>query len=358
MKRWLIFMSLLVAGLLMVGWAGDALAARHSPSLLQKILSMFTPHHYGAPNKPVVTQTIETPPVASVRPVGAAPSVNSVQAIEKAQPASTPRIASSQPAPAVPPGPEPVHTTRERKADRLKPVQPVETAHEVKATRSVQAKPAAEKTWALASVQDRPAPVQTATLPTPIQTGTMLKTAEPPQAKPAIAAMQSAPEATHATQTIKKVKPGKAQSVEIAPPAPVTQPVQVAILGAPNLKAALPAETAAPIEAPRPTDEPNVPTARPEPKSACNSGRRVVSAYYWEGRHTASGQPFNPRGMTAAHRTLPFGTRLNVTNPRTGKTVNVLINDRGPFVRGVSLDLSLGAAQAIGLQGTGSVCIL
>jgi rare lipoprotein A len=84
----------------------------------------------------------------------------------------------------------------------------------------------------------------------------------------------------------------------------------------------------------------------------------VVSAYYWEGRHTASGQPFNPRGMTAAHRTLPFGTRLNVTNPRTGKTVNVLINDRGPYVRGVSLDLNLGAAQAIGLQGTGSVCIL
>jgi rare lipoprotein A len=83
-----------------------------------------------------------------------------------------------------------------------------------------------------------------------------------------------------------------------------------------------------------------------------------VSAYYWEGRHTASGQAFNPRAMTAAHRTLPFGTRLDVTNPRTGKTVNVLINDRGPFVRGVSLDLSLGAAQAIGLHGTGSVCIL
>jgi rare lipoprotein A len=75
------------------------------------------------------------------------------------------------------------------------------------------------------------------------------------------------------------------------------------------------------------------------------------------GRHTASGQPFNPHAMTAAHRTLPFGTHLNVTNPRTGKTVNVLINDRGPFVRGVSLDLSLGAAQAIGMHGTGSVCI-
>ena len=134
--------------------------------------------------------------------------------------------------------------------------------------------------------------------------------------------------------------------------------MQVAILGAPNLKAALPAETARRSRRCGPQMNP----ARRRPgrtqKSACNGGRRVVSAYYWEGRHTASGQPFNPRGMTAAHRTLPFGTRLNVTNPRTGKTVNVLINDRGPFVRGVSLDLSLGAAQAIGLQGTGSVCIL
>jgi rare lipoprotein A len=132
------------------------------------------------------------------------------------------------------------------------------------------------------------------------------------------------------------------------------QPMQVAILGPTNLKAALPDEGVAPVEPPRSNDGP----AKPESKSACNGGRRIVSAYYWEGHHTASGQPFNPHGMTAAHRTLPFGTRLDVTNPRTGKTVNVLINDRGPYVRGVSLDLSLGAAQAIGLHGTGSVCIL
>jgi rare lipoprotein A len=91
--------------------------------------------------------------------------------------------------------------------------------------------------------------------------------------------------------------------------------------------------------------------------TGCDGGQRVISAYYWEGRHTASGQPFNPHGMTAAHRTLPFGTRLTVTNPRTGQSVDVVINDRGPFVSGVSLDLSLGAAQAIGLHGTGSVCI-
>jgi rare lipoprotein A len=89
----------------------------------------------------------------------------------------------------------------------------------------------------------------------------------------------------------------------------------------------------------------------------CNGGQHIVSSYYWESRHTASGQPFNPYGMTAAHRTLPFGTRLTVTNPRNGQSVTVVINDRGPYVQGVSLDLSLGAAKAIGMQGTGVVCV-
>jgi rare lipoprotein A len=90
---------------------------------------------------------------------------------------------------------------------------------------------------------------------------------------------------------------------------------------------------------------------------ACSDGKRVVSSYYWEGQRTATGERFNPHGMTAAHRTLPFGTRLNVSNPHNGKTVTVVINDRGPFVSGVGLDLSLGAAQAIGMRGTGTVCI-
>jgi rare lipoprotein A len=92
-------------------------------------------------------------------------------------------------------------------------------------------------------------------------------------------------------------------------------------------------------------------------KGDCSGGRRIISAYYSQGQRTASGQPFDPNGMTAAHPTLPFGTRLTVSNPRTGKSVNVVINDRGPFVSGVSLDLSLGAAQAIGIHGTAAVCI-
>jgi rare lipoprotein A len=91
--------------------------------------------------------------------------------------------------------------------------------------------------------------------------------------------------------------------------------------------------------------------------TGCNGGRRIISAFYSQGRRTASGQPFDPHAMTAAHRTLPFGTRLTVTNPKTGKSVIVFVNDRGPFTSGVSLDLSLGAARAIGLRGTGTVCM-
>ena len=91
--------------------------------------------------------------------------------------------------------------------------------------------------------------------------------------------------------------------------------------------------------------------------SQCTSGERIITAYYWEGRHTASGERFNPDGMTAAHRTYPFGTKLMVINPRNGKSVTVTVNDRGPFVKGVTLDISRGAARAIGIQGNAAVCM-
>ena len=69
------------------------------------------------------------------------------------------------------------------------------------------------------------------------------------------------------------------------------------------------------------------------------------------GSKTASGQRFNQEAMTAAHRTLPFGTKLRVTHG--GRSVVVTVNDRGPFVRGRVLDLSTGAARAIGLTSAG-----
>jgi rare lipoprotein A (peptidoglycan hydrolase) len=410
MKRWLIAVGLLVVGLLMVGRAGDALAARHSPTLLEKILSAFTPrpvpHRDVGAGKPVATRKAEPPvakPVLTAQPVQA-PSAAATpdpiarvienrvienRAIENQVIAKTQPVRDLQPDPAS----KPVRTTQtSRLAKPTRATQPANTAQPLQAAQPVQAaqpERAAQPTPAARvnqPVQAEPpikiAPPIAVAQPElePVQTGSALKKAdfakpkqpikpsqfelasvgkaEPVHAEPPIKAtqpifvVQSEPvsKPVETTQTIKKAKPVR--------PTQTVQPMQVAILGAPNLKAALPAEAAAPLETPRPADEPRVPAVRPDPKSACNGGQRVVSAYYWEGHHTASGQPFNPHGMTAAHRTLPFGTRLNVTNPRTGKTVNVTINDRGPYVRGVSLDLSLGAAQAIGLQGTGSVCIL
>ena len=78
-----------------------------------------------------------------------------------------------------------------------------------------------------------------------------------------------------------------------------------------------------------------------------------MASYYWQGQQTASGARFNPSAMTAAHRTLPFGTKVRVTNKRNGRSVVVTINDRGPFIRGRIIDLSSGAAGVIDMKGAG-----
>jgi rare lipoprotein A len=78
-----------------------------------------------------------------------------------------------------------------------------------------------------------------------------------------------------------------------------------------------------------------------------------MASYYWQGQQTASGARFNPDGLTAAHRSLPFGTRVRVTNQSNGQSVVVTINDRGPFVGGRVIDLSRGAARAINMTGAG-----
>jgi rare lipoprotein A len=97
--------------------------------------------------------------------------------------------------------------------------------------------------------------------------------------------------------------------------------------------------------------------AAPRPvESALNFFGSTVSgmaSYYWQGQRTASGARFNPSAMTAAHKTLPFGTRVRVTSQSTGRSVVVTINDRGPFVRGRIIDLSRGAASVIGMTGAG-----
>jgi rare lipoprotein A len=78
----------------------------------------------------------------------------------------------------------------------------------------------------------------------------------------------------------------------------------------------------------------------------------IASVYSTEsGTGTASGQRLNPQALTAAHRTLPFGTQVRVTNHNNGKTVTVTINDRGPFVRGRVIDLTPAGAQVLGFSG-------
>jgi rare lipoprotein A (peptidoglycan hydrolase) len=73
----------------------------------------------------------------------------------------------------------------------------------------------------------------------------------------------------------------------------------------------------------------------------------------FEGKPTASGEPFNPRAYTAAHRTLPFGTCVRVEERRSGRSVEVRVNDRGPYVAGRIIDLSEAAARALGITETG-----
>ena len=78
------------------------------------------------------------------------------------------------------------------------------------------------------------------------------------------------------------------------------------------------------------------------------------ASWYKMGKVTANGERFDPHGLTAAHRTLPFGTEVKVQNLRNGKSVVVRINDRGPFIKSRMIDLSMGAAQKIGLIQTGT----
>jgi len=100
----------------------------------------------------------------------------------------------------------------------------------------------------------------------------------------------------------------------------------------------------------------------PSPRFGNKMGETLFgyATYYGPGFHgkkTASGEIFDMNKMTCAHRTLPFGTKLFVTNLSNKKTVRVIVNDRGPFVKGVIIDLSKAAAKKIALGGKAKVKI-
>ena len=89
--------------------------------------------------------------------------------------------------------------------------------------------------------------------------------------------------------------------------------------------------------------------------------KAVVASWYgheFSGRRTASGTRFDPQELTAAHKTLPLGTRIRVTNPRTGASVLVTITDRGPFCGRRELDLSRAAAREVGILSRGVASVL
>ena len=78
-----------------------------------------------------------------------------------------------------------------------------------------------------------------------------------------------------------------------------------------------------------------------------------LASFYADGARTANGEKFDPHELTAAHPSLPFGTRLRVTNVATGRSVIVRVNDRGPFVPGRVVDVSYSAAETLGIVGRG-----
>jgi rare lipoprotein A len=88
-----------------------------------------------------------------------------------------------------------------------------------------------------------------------------------------------------------------------------------------------------------------------------HSGSGIASIYGYAGSATASGERARPSGLTAAHRTLPFGTKVAVTNRKNGRSVVVRINDRGPFIRGRVIDVTPAAARVLGFSGLTQVSL-
>lgn len=134
-------------------------------------------------------------------------------------------------------------------------------------------------------------------------------------------------------------------TVATAPTRSVATPTAALAPSTQNMIASLP---------PRPTVPSHFRPAHAKPTAVPNSGAKSfdgIASYYSEGAKVATGAPYNPEGLTAAHRSLPLGTRVKVSDPKTGRSVIVTINDRGPYVKGRVLDLSVGAARALGIDG-------
>ncbi|MGP4022790.1 septal ring lytic transglycosylase RlpA family protein [Actinomadura sp. 3N407] len=115
-----------------------------------------------------------------------------------------------------------------------------------------------------------------------------------------------------------------------------------------------PAKTKTPKRKPD-TQAGHVPEPEKKKQNKVVESGSCKASYYWQGQMTASGEPFDPSELTAAHKTLPMGSKVRVTNKNNGRSVTVRINDRGPYTGGRCLDLSRAAMKKVGGTGAGVI---
>lgn len=163
------------------------------------------------------------------------------------------------------------------------------------------------------------------------------------------------PSRTQASWTDVPVDAAPSVSPSPAAPAAVQEPPPVVAAPSPAASDSRPSARADRAGA-RSSASPKRSAAPSEPAGVSSSGTCGAS-YYDTGSVTANGESFDPDGITAAHKTLAFGTRVKVTNPGNGKSVTVRINDRGPFISGRCLDLSRGAFRQIASLGAGVLTV-
>ena len=168
---------------------------------------------------------------------------------------------------------------------------------------------------------------------------------EPADDLDVVDAAPAAPERVSAPRADRGQRPSASASPSASPTASPS----------PTASASPPAQpTATPSGRATAQPKPKITTPRTAPAPAEQS---CGASYYDQGETTANGEPFDPDGLTAAHKTFAFNTRVKVTNAANGKSVIVRINDRGPFVDGRCLDLARGAFEQIASLGAGVITV-
>ncbi|MBQ1050436.1 septal ring lytic transglycosylase RlpA family protein [Micromonospora sp. C51] len=161
-------------------------------------------------------------------------------------------------------------------------------------------------------------------------------------------------------------EPARPAAIDLSPTLETSAPTTSSPTASPTPSAsASPSPTVSPtpsrtVQAPSRSKQ-RTASPKPKPTAKKTTARPVVdtgscgASFYWQGQMTANGETFDPEGMTAAHKTLPFDTKVRVTNPANGKSVIVRINDRGPFIEGRCLDLARAAFAEIASLDLGHI---